>query len=134
MLGVAQRGDQVKRAYMQVADAIRADIAAGRLQPGDKLPSIRGLAAHHRVAQVTARNAVRLLADQGVAYVDTTRGYFVAKPSRPRRAAPAHSGHDSNADQLQSFGRELEQIKERLAKVEGSIQELHEPRRASRDR
>ena len=51
--------------YKQIADHLRAAIAQGRLGPGDQLPSEAQLMAHYGVARMTARNALRLLQDEG---------------------------------------------------------------------
>lgn len=126
MRPMAQSDGRGERAYVRAANAIRADIAAGRLKPGDKLPSIRDLASRHRVAEVTARNALRLLTDEGVAYVDTTRGYFVAEPSPAHRVPDPGADFAALAGQLDSMGRELEQLNDRLTRVEEMIQH-HEP-------
>jgi GntR family transcriptional regulator len=40
-------------AYLQIAEAIRADIAAGRLAPGERLASERNLAAAWGVTRPT---------------------------------------------------------------------------------
>jgi GntR family transcriptional regulator len=52
--------------YKQIADHLRAAIAQGRLREGDQLPSEAQLMTHYGVARMTARNALRLLQDQGL--------------------------------------------------------------------
>ncbi|MGH3504400.1 MAG: GntR family transcriptional regulator [Nocardioidaceae bacterium] len=66
----------------RIADELRRSIAAGDLQPGDKLPSERFLAQQHATARNTAREAIRLLADQGLVTAEHGRGVFVRR--RPR--------------------------------------------------
>jgi DNA-binding GntR family transcriptional regulator len=65
--------------WSQVAEDIRADIAAGRLVPGDKLPGELELAAQYGVARLTVRHAVADLADGGYVVVLRGRGTFVAE-------------------------------------------------------
>ncbi|WP_286958655.1 GntR family transcriptional regulator [Arsenicicoccus sp. UBA7492] len=68
-------------ASRRVATVLRAQIDTGELAPGDKLPSERALAETHAVARNTAREAVRLLAEQGLVTAEHGRGVFVrAKP------------------------------------------------------
>ncbi len=69
-------------ASRQVAAALRAAIDSGELQPGDKLPSERSLAATYEVARNTAREAVRQLAEAGLVTAHHGRGVFVR--SKPR--------------------------------------------------
>jgi GntR family transcriptional regulator len=64
-----------------LAEELRASIAGGTLSEGDRLPSERVLAARHGIARNTAREAVRLLAAQGLVTAEHGRGVFVrAKP------------------------------------------------------
>jgi DNA-binding FadR family transcriptional regulator len=50
----------------QVAEAIRSDIAAGRLKPGDALLPEPALMAHYEVSQPTMRAALRILESEGL--------------------------------------------------------------------
>ena len=65
-----------------LANQLRRDIADGTLAPGDKLPSERALAAEHRIARNTAREAVRILAESGLVDAQHGRGVFVRKQPR----------------------------------------------------
>jgi GntR family transcriptional regulator len=68
--------------YQQVADQLRAGIAAGELEPGGVMPSVRGLAARYGVSNATASRALDLLKAEGL--VDTRHGRGnVVRPSRP---------------------------------------------------
>lgn len=61
----------------RVIASIRADIAAGRLQPGDRLPSIARLAAEHDVSVATVRIALTVLKDSNVIRSERGRAFFV---------------------------------------------------------
>jgi DNA-binding FadR family transcriptional regulator len=50
----------------QVAEAIRSDIAAGRLKPGDALLPEPQLMAHYKVSTPTMRAALRILESEGL--------------------------------------------------------------------
>lgn len=71
------------RDYRRVADAVAAEIAAGRLRPGDRLPTQRAFARRHRIADSTASRVYGELARRGLVIGEVGRGTFV------RAAAPA---------------------------------------------
>lgn len=66
----------------RLAGELRAAIISGDLGPGAKLPSERSLAAEHGVARNTVREAVRLLADEGLVTAEHGRGVFVRTKRR----------------------------------------------------
>jgi GntR family transcriptional regulator len=69
-------------ASRRIAEELRASIEAGQLSPGDKLPSERALAEQHGTARNTAREAIRILAEQGLVTARHGRGVFVREPQR----------------------------------------------------
>lgn len=69
--------------YMRVADAIEAQIRAGRLPAGARLPNERALAAEHGVAAMTARRAVRELRDRGLVTTLPNKGTYVTATPPP---------------------------------------------------
>ncbi|MEQ8497568.1 MAG: GntR family transcriptional regulator [Gammaproteobacteria bacterium] len=52
--------------YRRLAATLRAAITSGRLRPGDQLPTEMELCVRHGVSRHTAREALRLLADDGL--------------------------------------------------------------------
>jgi GntR family transcriptional regulator len=66
----------------RIADAIRPLITAGELAPGDKLPSERELARRFGTARNTAREAIRLLTEEGLVTAQHGRGVFVREKRR----------------------------------------------------
>jgi GntR family transcriptional regulator len=56
--------------YRQISDHLREAISQGALAEGDQLPSEAQLMAHYGVARMTARNALRLLQDEGLITAD----------------------------------------------------------------
>ena len=70
-------------AYQVLADALRARILTGELQPGAKLPIEPELSQQYGVSRSTVREALRVLASQNL--ITTTRGVsggsFVAHPN-----------------------------------------------------
>jgi GntR family transcriptional regulator len=65
--------------YMQIVDQIRHLVATGRLQPGEKLLTIRQLAVDLRVDPNTVAHAYSLLHNEGVISTQRGRGTFVAQ-------------------------------------------------------
>ena len=67
--------------YRQIMEAVRGQIAAGLLKPGDRLPSIRELATHLRINPASAVKAYSELQHAGVISLDQGRGTFVSERS-----------------------------------------------------
>ena len=80
--------DYPRPLYDVIRDALRADIAAGRLRTFDRLPSEAALQSRFSVSRITVRRAVGELAREGLAFVVPGKGWFVA---RPRAVQPLHS-------------------------------------------
>ncbi len=64
--------------YKQIVDGIRSEIAAGRLKPGENLPSVRELAANLKVNVNTVHKAYQLLQQMKIVVVRQARGVIVA--------------------------------------------------------
>jgi len=64
--------------YEQVAGAVKREVAAGRLKPGEALPSLRVLAADLMVSLITVKRAYEELERDGVIYSRQGLGAFVA--------------------------------------------------------
>ncbi|UQA93474.1 GntR family transcriptional regulator [Streptomyces halobius] len=63
--------------YMRVADAVEAEIKAGRLPKGARLPNERDMGAEYGVAPGTARRAVAELRERGLVVTLPNKGTFV---------------------------------------------------------
>jgi DNA-binding GntR family transcriptional regulator len=63
----------------RVADAVREEVAEGRLRPGDRLPE-QAIGAALRVSRNTVREALNQLAAERVLVREPNRGVFVAEP------------------------------------------------------
>ncbi len=71
--------------YLQLADLMRARIQRGQWPSGHRLPSLEELMQEFGVARVTVRQAVDLLARQGLLSPQQGRGTFVTgTPARER--------------------------------------------------
>ncbi len=68
--------------YRQIMDGIREMVASGAMRPGERLPSIRELAAELRINPSSAVKAYTELRDAGVIELDQGRGAFVSRAAR----------------------------------------------------
>ncbi|NOX60566.1 MAG: GntR family transcriptional regulator [Chloroflexi bacterium] len=66
--------------YYQLKELLREKIAAGEWKPGDMIPSERELSEQYNISRMTARQALRELATEGLLRREQGRGTFVAEP------------------------------------------------------
>ena len=65
--------------YEQIYAQIKAQIIAGKLSPGEALPSIRALAKDLRISVITTKRAYDELEAEGFLYTVAGKGCFVAE-------------------------------------------------------
>lgn len=63
--------------YEQVIADITASVAAGTLQPGDKLPTIVELCQQYQASAQPIRYALRILDERGVIESHPGKGFYV---------------------------------------------------------
>ncbi|MFD7695069.1 GntR family transcriptional regulator [Streptomyces sp. NPDC059805] len=76
--------DDRRPKYQRIADTLREAIRSGEYGPGDRLPGENDLMAAHGVARMTARQALGVLRDEGIAEARKGAGVFV-RDFRPLR-------------------------------------------------
>ncbi len=81
--------------YERIAERIAADVRAGRLVPGERLPGERELARRLEVGRASVREAIAALALQGVLSTRPGAGSFVADDALERLAPGEPSAHDA---------------------------------------
>jgi GntR family transcriptional regulator len=64
--------------YIQLVDQVKRDVAAGRLREGDKLPTIRQLAAELVMNPNTIAKAYRILEQEGILASRPGAGAFIS--------------------------------------------------------
>lgn len=69
--------------YVELAEELRAQITSGKIRPGQRLPSETTLAQTYGVASKTARAALRMLRDEGLAVSVRGYGVVVREPVEP---------------------------------------------------
>lgn len=88
--------DDARLPSVQIAEDLRAQIAAGTLQPGNRLPAGRELAEQYGVALMTVQRATTMLKGDGLLVAQQGRGTFVTSGDPTRRkslAEPAAISH-----------------------------------------
>lgn len=69
--------------YDQVAASIRADLLAGALSPGDRLPAARDVASALQINQHTVLRAYQQLRDEGLIDLRRGRGAVISAAAAP---------------------------------------------------
>ncbi len=72
-----------KPVYQQLMDQIKLAIAGGRIRTGDKLPTVRDLAAQLRINRNTVSRVYTELEREGVLFTRTGSGTFVGEQASP---------------------------------------------------
>ena len=77
--------------YQQIAESVRRDVLFGNLQPGDRLPSVRGMADQWHCTPGTVQRAYKELSRQGLVVSRTGQGTRVVSGialAQEKRGAP----------------------------------------------
>ena len=69
--------------YLDLAEKLRADVEAGHLKPGDRLPSFVELRNEHGISRGTVEKMHSVLERDGLIVREQGRGVFVASPKQP---------------------------------------------------
>ena len=101
---MAWKLDSQRPIYSQLVEKVQLDIITGRYLPGEKLPSVRELAAQAAVNPNTMQKALSELENSGLLYALRTSGRFVT----------------DDVSRIQEVKRELAsmQVKEFLEKMQ----------------
>jgi len=78
-------GDSPIPRYVQLAEVLRARIGRGQWRAGEKLPSLDELGREFDVARVTVRQAIDVLAREGLVSPEQGRGTFVTQRKADKR-------------------------------------------------
>jgi GntR family transcriptional regulator len=98
--------------YRQLIDQIRRLIAAGQLQAGAELPSVRDLAVEHAVNPMTISKAYALLEAEGLLIRNRGKPMTVAATKRPQ----------------QPIAQRLRQVEPQLVQLVSAARQLDIPR------
>jgi GntR family transcriptional regulator len=98
--------------YVQLADLMRQRIAKGHWPRGHTVPSIEKLMEEFDVARVTIRQAIQLLAQEGLLLPQRGRGTFVTAEPRRERRLLVHSTLDDLVEMYRGDTPDLSNIVE----------------------
>src|SRR3954447_24676364 len=102
--------DDSRAPYLQVAAALRDDIASGVIARGEQAPSYARIAEQYGVSLGTARSAIGVLRSEGLIVTRHGKGSFV----RTNSDGPA----PPDAGELAALRQEVARLAERLDAVE----------------
>ena len=71
--------DNERPIYVQLVEEIRIQIVSGKLNPGQRIPSVREFALTARVNPNTMQKALIELESEGLIYTERTNGKFVTE-------------------------------------------------------
>lgn len=81
--------------YVALSNLLRAEIQEGRWPPGTQLPTLEQLSEMYGMARVTVRQALGVLADDGLMNHVQGKGTFVADGLKPRKIIQLDSSWDN---------------------------------------
>jgi GntR family transcriptional regulator len=115
--------------YRQLLDQVRAQIATGRLAPGEFLPSVRQVAADLTVNPMTVSKAYSLLERDGVVELVRGQGMRVLGPAVRRKQTVDRDEVIRMVRRLVKRGRAAGLSPEEIcALVNAAFEELHRER------
>lgn len=113
--------------YLQIMDEIKLQIVSGRLQPGDKLASVRDLAMQYGVNPNTMQKALSELEWEHLLYTMRTAGRYVTEDAAmiaQLRASLAQERIAQLLGELRQLGYQNEEIVQLLQNhMEGENQQ-----------
>ena len=98
--------DDSRPIYLQIEALIKTNIIAGVYQPGQKLPSVRDLAAEAAVNPNTMQKALTELERSGLVYTQRTSGRFITEDISKMTELKEQLARE----QIQLFLKNMEQL------------------------
>jgi len=121
-----------KPVYLQLVDQIKAAAAAGTVQTGEPLPSIRPLAEELRVNRNTIAKAYGELESQGVIETIPGKGCFVKAKNSPLKKEVRKKLLEEEIDQVIVQAHHLQVGREEFVDMVGErFEAIEEKRRVS---
>lgn len=114
--------------YRQLMDQVRAQIAGGRLRPGDFLPSVRQVAEALQINPMTVSKAYSLLEAEGV--LTRVRGQGMQVATRADGQSLPRDGHSEITVRSHQLRPLLEAVVQRayeLSLTRSQVRDLLEP-------
>ena len=121
MMGMAWELDADRPIYAQLVERIQREIVSGQYRPGEKLPSVRDLAAVAAVNPNTMQKAYAELERSGLIVTQRTSGRTVTEDTELIRNTREQLavGHVRNfMNNMQELGYQKEEIKDFFDKIQ----------------
>lgn len=103
--------------YEQIRDALRQLILSGAIGPGEKLPSVRELAASLAINPNTIQRSYRELEHLGLIYTQPGKGAFAARDN-----TAAQRRKEELLEQLEGVVRELKTLSAEAREIQEMIE------------
>jgi GntR family transcriptional regulator len=104
--------------YLQIVDQIKQQIANGALEPGDQLPTVRGLATDLRINFNTVARAYRILDEERIISTQQGRGTYITEKPPPKVT------ERMRRESLEALARRFIEESTRLGFVEAEIHQI----------
>lgn len=115
--------------YRQVADALRTAILSGQVPPGRRLPSETDIGQEYGVGRSTARRALTVLRQEGLAVTIVGYGTVAARRDEDPEVVTAHAGDEIVARRASDDERRRMELPEGapllVIRRDGGAEELH---------
>lgn len=112
--------DSERPVYIQLIEQIQAGIVSGYFSPGDKLPSVRELAAEAGVNPNTMQRALAELEQTGLVYANRTSGRYITSDIEIIKKLKKQSAKNiivEFIEKMKQIGYEEEEILECITKI-----------------
>lgn len=105
--------------YVQIVEQVQQSLAAGQLNPGDQLPTVRQLASDLRVNFNTVARAYRMLDEAGLISTQQGRGTYILETATTKlpdllRQETLDDLVEKTLSKLLSQGYSLAEIEEKM--------------------
>lgn len=114
-----------KPVYLQLVEQIHAGIISGFYKPGDKLPSVRDLAAEATVNPNTMQKAMSELERTGLVYTNRTTGRYITSDGALIRQLKEQSAREQVReffDRMSLLGYRPEETYELITEIRNNDQ------------
>ncbi|MBX7246661.1 MAG: GntR family transcriptional regulator [Candidatus Sumerlaeaceae bacterium] len=103
-----------KAVYQQLMDQVKFAVASGRIQPGDRLPSIRDVAIQVRVNRNTVARVYGELEREGIIYSRAGQGAFISDRGSSLSRAEQRRQLTARLDELITQARLFDITREKI--------------------
>lgn len=114
--------DSERPVYIQLIEQIQAGIVSGYFRPGDKLPSVRDMAAEASVNPNTMQKALSELERTGLVYTNRTSGRFITSDEAMIQSLKGQSARERILEFLERMKQHGFSPRETLALITEIIQ------------